>query len=326
MKAFAKKIVIFLLAVLTVISGMFSVFAVDSEVVYVGDGEKFVFTPGSNESPTDLFVDYKKVMPGDVLTQKVNIVNTFDECDYVNIYLQAIPHDTDKNPLSETVDQILSADKRNTGDKLAYMNDFLSKLHLQVKNGRKIIFDASADQQADLKEPVFLCSLEAGEGRSLEVLLTIPADLDDTYAARIGEIDWKFIAEQQNEDHEEETTDVTVRKVWKDGNSQNRPESITIDLLRNNKVYESVILDEETGWLYSWKDLPKNAEWSVQESGVPKGYKDTYSSKRTVHVVTNTASLKNTGQLNWPIPVLLIAGICCILFGISLVRRGKKHA
>jgi len=328
MRNFAGKIVSLLL-VLTVMQLMtVSVLAADSDVIYVGGEAKFIFVPGSDESPTDLFVNFKNVMPGDVLTQTVNIVNSFEDCDYVNFYLQAVPHTDDKNPLSEAVDQIISTDTRNTGDKIAYMENFLSKLHLKVENGREIIFDASADQQADLKDPVFLCSLKYGKGRNLEITLTIPEDLEDAFADRIGEIDWKFIAEKCNndDDNASEETCLTIMKVWKDGDSKTRPESITIDLLRNNKVYDTVVLSSETGWLYTWEELPTGTKWNVKETNIPKGYKAVYSYERRIFVVTNTAELKNTGQLNWPIPVLLGTGIIFILFGLSLVLKGKKDA
>ena len=327
MKTIAKRIVV-LLALLITVSMTILPVAADSEVNYIGGDDKFVFSPGSDESPTDLFVNFKEVMSGDVLTQTVNIVNSFDECDYVVFYLQAVPHTADENPLSEAVDKIISADIRNTGDKIAYMEDFLSKLHLKVVSGSKTIFDASADQQADLEEPVPLCSLAYGEGRSLELTLTIPEDLEDTYADRIGEIDWKFIAEKHNNPDEDDTeeTYVTVTKVWKDGDSKTRPESITVDLLRRNKVYDTVVLSEENGWLYTWDDLPASTSWDVKESNIPKGYQAAYSDEKRIFVVTNTAELKNTGQLNWPIPVLLGAGVIFILFGLSLIRKGKKDA
>lgn len=41
--------------------------------------------------------------------------------------------------------------------------------------------------------------------------------------------------------------------------------------------------------------------------------------------VTNTGSLLQTGQLNWPIPVLTIAGLAVIALGVFLITRRKKE-
>ena len=46
-----------------------------SEVTYSGNSGDFVFTPGSDYSPTDLFSNFKSVMPGDNITQGITVKN-----------------------------------------------------------------------------------------------------------------------------------------------------------------------------------------------------------------------------------------------------------
>ena len=59
-----KKIAIVLLALLLVMSNLA---ALAANVNYEGGAEKFVFLPGSELSDTDLFENFKGVLPGDVL-------------------------------------------------------------------------------------------------------------------------------------------------------------------------------------------------------------------------------------------------------------------
>lgn len=54
-----------------------------SQVIYEGDAQKFVFVPAS----TDLFGNFKGVMPGDALSQKITVRNKASNGVKVKIYL-----------------------------------------------------------------------------------------------------------------------------------------------------------------------------------------------------------------------------------------------
>ena len=144
-----------------------------------------------------------------------------------------------------------------------------------------------------------------------------------------------FLKYDNREKPEGSRTRVHVLKVWKQDREENRPASVQVELLRTDSkgktaVVDRQILNSENQWSYTWEDLSSQARWSVTEQKVPSGY--------TV-VLTNTAKepggsggddgkpsqkLPQTGQLWWPVPLLMLAGVMCLLAGKVLRRSGDK--
>jgi len=162
--------------------------AKDASVHYEGGAEKFVFLPGSNDSKTDLFDNFKGVMPGDVFSQTITVKNDYKGCDKVKIYLRAETHKEDGSALSEDTKAAIAD--------AADMQDFLSQLSMTVKNGDRVIFEATAAQLDGLRKNVELGTFRYGEETKLTVELSVPVELDNTYADRIGEVDWVFSVEE----------------------------------------------------------------------------------------------------------------------------------
>lgn len=117
--------------------------------------------------------------------------------------------------------------------------------------------------------------------------------------------------------------ELTVVKKWSD-DGKNRPSSVDIQLLCGDTVWDTVTLSQKNGWQHTWEGLDSRLEWSVRETNVPTGYKAGYKVKNGVWTVTNTKSLMQTGQLNWPVPVLAAAGISVLAIGLYLTLSGKK--
>ena len=61
-----KRLLAVLAALVLMLSAATTVFAADGNVSYSGNAGQFIFEPGTEYSPTDLFPDLKDVMPGDV--------------------------------------------------------------------------------------------------------------------------------------------------------------------------------------------------------------------------------------------------------------------
>lgn len=146
--------------------------ALDGQVVYAEGAEKFFFLPGSDYSPTDLFPDFKDVMPGDSIQQKILVKNDVSNDCKIKIYMRALGAHEDSV-------------------------EFLSQLNLTVtKETDTIMFDAPADQTAQLTDWVYLGTLYSGGECELIVTLDVPVTLDNQFKNLVGYLDWEFAVEE----------------------------------------------------------------------------------------------------------------------------------
>ena len=123
---------------------------------------------------------------------------------------------------------------------------------------------------------------------------------------------------------EEEKTYLAVDKVWAGG--KNHPASVTIELRDGETVIDTVTLGDWNNWHYSWHDLDAGGkrDWNVVEVNVPDGYTASYSFNGTTFTVRNTEKLIQTGQLNWPVPVMAALGLALVCAGIVMLRKKKE--
>lgn len=288
MKHIAKKSISFILMLLLVMSFATTAFAADSSITFTGFSSGFEFQPGSEYTETDLFQNFKNVMPGDTVTETITFTNSATDCDFVNLYMRAEAHDETDNPLtySETFENTDGKDQANIpgqrDETVATMTEFLSKLSMKVWNGTELIYDASPDQLDGLKSNKLLGTFRTGETATLKVELTVPIDLGNEYANRVGEVDWIFHVEAYQE------SQLTVRKIWSDGNSNHPNDSITVNLLKDGKVESSQELNAANGWAYTFDRLVEGHTWTVEEAEVPAGYTVSYNTVGTMTTITNT--------------------------------------
>lgn len=273
MKKSSKAILSLVLMLLTVMSLAVTAFAASPSITFNGFTSGFDFKPGSEYTETDLFGSFKNVMPGDTVTETITFTNSAADCDFVNLYMRAEAHDETENPLSPKVAE---------NETIATMTDFLSKLSMKVWNGTELIYDASPDELDGLKENKFLGTFRTGETATLRVELTVPIELGNEYANRVGEVDWIFHVEAYNE------SQLSVRKVWSDGNANHADDSITVNLLKDGEVEKSQVLNAENGWAYTFDRLAEGYTWTVEEADVPSGYIVSYNTVGTTTTITNT--------------------------------------
>lgn len=88
------------------------------------------------------------------------------------------------------------------------------------------------------------------------------------------------------------TVVVNVEKIWDDGNYHARPESVQVTLLRNNEAFETVELNGDNNWRYTWENLTDEYDWSVDEQTIPGEYSKTVVNDGNNWTITNTLTPK----------------------------------
>lgn len=159
----------------------------------------------------------------------------------------------------------------------------------------------------------------------------------------------------------EPTTQCHALKVWDDaGHEDERPERVTVELLRDGVVYDSAVLSAGNNWRCDWTELPADANWQLTELTPGEDYTVSVQRSGISFVVTNTwledigeedlplidspddpgdpddgttfiddedpplDRLPQTGLLWWPVPLLAMLGLALLCFGCVLHRRGVR--
>ncbi|MBQ8558586.1 MAG: LPXTG cell wall anchor domain-containing protein [Tyzzerella sp.] len=191
-----KRFLTLLFTLLLMFATSITIFAADANVSYSGNAGKFIFSPGSEYSLTDLFPNFKDVMPGDSITQKITVRNDASNKVKVKIYMRSLGAREDgKSP------------------------EFLSQMKLRVEktgdNAMPYMFDAAANETAQLTDWVCLGTLYSGGEVNLNVILEVPVEMDNIHSSQIGYLDWEFMIEEfPIEDSDPQTGDNSNAYIW----------------------------------------------------------------------------------------------------------------
>ena len=160
MKRFARFCTVLMVLVMA-FSLTMTAYAAGS-VAYDADANKFVFAPGTDDAPTSLFADFQNVMPGDKLTEQIVIKNDTAKKVNIRVYLRSLGAQEDTD-------------------------EFLSQMTLTVtQKTDTILFDAPADQTAQLTGWVCLGTFYSGAKVDLDVTLNVPIEKGDPESPKTG--------------------------------------------------------------------------------------------------------------------------------------------
>lgn len=165
------RIALLLLCCMAIVFATATASFADSRVAYAGNAKGFIFTT-EGATPTDLFENFKGVMPGDTLTQKIVVRNDAGKDVDVHLYLRSL------GGTEET-------------------KDFLSQMTLKVaKADGTVLSEAAADQSAGLTEWQDLGAFASGQETELVLTLTVPIEMGNDFQQAIGNVTWEFRADE----------------------------------------------------------------------------------------------------------------------------------
>ena len=115
---------------------------------------------------------------------------------------------------------------------------------------------------------------------------------DTNNKGELNDSNYFYKGEQDDDDFEklklQPKIEVTVDKEWVDNNNQDgiRPDSVTIELLADGIVKETIQLPQAGKWEYTFTNLPKYSngdeiEYTVREKEVPVGYEESQKTNST---------------------------------------------
>ena len=173
MKQRIRQMILLLSCVIFVYAGIQVTLALgrDPGVLYDGKKEAFTFI---NTEETDLFREFKDVIPGDVLTQKIKI------------YCQNISSTT-KLFLRASIDDNV---------------DLPEDITLTVYSGENIISHGAADTVNGLDDYVLLGTFPKDGEMELSVVLTVPTSIGNEISYVEKNIDWQLAVQVLGEDKE----------------------------------------------------------------------------------------------------------------------------
>ena len=232
--------------------------------------------PGSN----DIFeVSYNNTAAGSIGENVLvrNVVNTLKETEN---YLYRIDrvynyYDANGNLVKTSSDKVIGTVKSGEEDQVVTVSDTEAAKYKVDDGYEKFTY------YAEKSGPV----MADGEKTAVGVKLEQPTEYVITLV-------YEYHAEKTPDPDPkpgDNDVDISVSKVWKDDDSDLRPDSISVQLYRGGKAYgDEVTLSEDNDWRYTWRDLNDGYTWSVEEVDVPDGYVSKTTRMGNRWVITNT--------------------------------------
>lgn len=123
-------------------------------------------------------------------------------------------------------------------------------------------------------------------------MMVLPSKDGDSY---VYDVTAKPKSTQSEPSTQEKT--YTVLKLWQDeGHTDKRPASVTVDIVKNGQLEETVTLSSANNWTYSFTLSDPNASISVVERKVAKDYTVKVTEKDSSFIIINTWNTQQTDE------------------------------
>lgn len=129
---------------------------------------------------TDLFANFKNLMPGCSRSQTIHLLNESEEEITMFLHADSIKQDKMSSQKKELVRQLLTR-----------------YAVIEIKEGNKVLYQGTADGNLakngwNMKKDISLGSFTPGKGKNLVVKLTLDEEMDNQYQSLLSKVKWIF--------------------------------------------------------------------------------------------------------------------------------------
>lgn len=123
-------------------------------------------------------------------------------------------------------------------------------------------------------------------------------DAPEGFTSYTNHYDNHFVITNDDVDTEQKPETVNVRKVWVIDDGGERPDSVSVQLMRDGEPFgDPVTLSDANDWSYAWNNLESGHNWTVVELNVPDGFKATVSQSGDTFTIINDDTTEETTEI-----------------------------
>ncbi len=123
-------------------------------------------------------------------------------------------------------------------------------------------------------------------------------DAPEGFTSYTNNYDNHFVITNDDVDTEQKPETVNVRKVWVIDDGGERPDSVSVQLMRDGEPFgDPVTLSDANDWSHAWNDLESGHNWTVVELNVPDGFKATVSQSGDTFTIINDDTTEETTEI-----------------------------
>lgn len=123
-------------------------------------------------------------------------------------------------------------------------------------------------------------------------------DAPEGFTSYTNHYDNHFVITNDDVDTEQKPETVNVRKVWVIDDGGERPDSVSVQLMRDGEPFgDPVTLSDANDWSHAWNDLESGHNWTVVELNVPDGFKATVSQSGDTFTIINDDTTEETTKI-----------------------------